>query len=445
MAAEPSLLLDLPRWSLTRRTPTADIPILDGVHLRIRQGRWLAVLGANGSGKSSLLKHLAADESPLDVTSAVMFQDPEDQIVAATVGRELALGRPGLPVGRLLAELGLQEHQDLDPRRLSAGQKQRLVLAVALAGDPQVLLADEPTALQDPQQAGWVLDRLQGWLAEKPGRTLITATCDHRELARADDLLLLGEAGIRLEGPVSDLRQHPLVLEVLGPAGHDAAAASRPAAPTPGQEAVQVRGLRLRFGGGARGLALETLDVGRGERLGLCGSNGCGKSTLLAALAGARKPEEGSVRLDRYLLYRGGVLDLEHGLAMLAPQFPEYLFTRESVAGELAVDPVLAGRPAGDLLTAWGLPAEVAERNPHSLSTGQRRRLALGLVLGSERPVLLLDEPTAALDHQGRAAVLRALTQLPPATALVMASHDRTFLHEAGCRILDLDTLATDF
>ncbi|PID81874.1 antibiotic ABC transporter ATP-binding protein, partial [bacterium DOLZORAL124_64_63] len=66
----------------------------------------------------------------------------------------------------------------------------------------------------------------------------------------------------------------------------------------------------------------------------------------------------------------------------------------------------------------------------------------LGLVLASERPVLLLDEPTAALDHQGRQEVLAALAALPAATTLVMASHDRDFLRRAGCRLLDLDVEA---
>jgi ATPase subunit of ABC transporter with duplicated ATPase domains len=80
----------------------------------------------------------------------------------------------------------------------------------------------------------------------------------------------------------------------------------------------------------------------------------------------------------------------------------------------------------------------LAGRNPHDLSSGQRRRLALGLVLFSGRPVLLLDEPTAALDRAGKSLVLDLLDRAPAGTALVIASHDREFLAAAGCRIQEL-------
>ena len=77
-------------------------------------------------------------------------------------------------------------------------------------------------------------------------------------------------------------------------------------------------------------------------------------------------------------------------------------------------------------------------RNPHDLSTGQKRRLALGLVVLSRRPVVLLDEPTAALDRAGRRQVLALLDRMPDDTVLLIASHDREFLAAAGCRQLEL-------
>ena len=80
----------------------------------------------------------------------------------------------------------------------------------------------------------------------------------------------------------------------------------------------------------------------------------------------------------------------------------------------------------------------LARSNPHDLSSGQKRRLALGLVVRSGRPLLLLDEPTAALDRAGRVGIGRLLADLPASTALVVASHDRGFLRSLGCRILVL-------
>jgi energy-coupling factor transporter ATP-binding protein EcfA2 len=229
------------------------------------------------------------------------------------------------------------------------------------------------------------------------------------------------------------------VVEILGPEPESATADPEPRVAAGGEVAVAVRDLVLRFGDSGRNLRLADLELKQGQRLGLFGSNGCGKSTLLAALAGARRPDGGEVYLGDRRLYRSRGLDLEHGRAMLAPQFPEYLFTRPTVGQELAVDPVLAGRAPDQILAGWGLPGDLAERNPHSLSTGQRRRLALGLVLASERPVLLLDEPAAALDRRGRARVLEALAQLPRRTTLIMASHDEDFLRRAGCALLDLE------
>jgi energy-coupling factor transport system ATP-binding protein len=151
-----------------------------------------------------------------------------------------------------------------------------------------------------------------------------------------------------------------------------------------------------------------------------------------------RPPAAGRVWLGDREVEAGRRPDLGHGRAMLAPQFPEYAFTGSSVARELALDPHLAGRDPGAWLEALGLPASAAERDPHDLSTGQQRRLALGLALGSGRPLVLLDEPTAALDRAGRMMVLDLLDAAGPDTGLVIASHDRDFLAAAGCRTFEI-------
>lgn len=427
-----------------RRSGGQEISLLENIDLRIESGGWLVVLGANGSGKSSLLKYLASEDSPLQLDTAIMFQDPDDQIVASTTTRELSLGRSNLDTDKILDEFGLHGLGDLDPRLLSAGQKQRLVMAVALAGQPRVLLADEPTALQDPQQTQWILERLRSWLAQ-PGHTLITATCDRREVAMADDLLVLEEGRVVLSGPAAKLMNDPQVIALVGedispiPEGTPLAASSIEA-----QSLLQLSHLECRFRGPTSGFFLDQLTVHPGDRLGVTGSNGCGKSTLLASCAGARKPDSGSLILGQHPLYARQSLDLDHGLAMLAPQFPEYLFTRETVAKEIAVDPALKSFTAEGFLQKLGLNPNLAQRNPHSLSSGQRRRLALGMVLFSTRPLLLLDEPTAALDLEGRQRVLELLAELPPDVALILASHDRNFLLAAGCSILNLDNHPLD-
>ena len=435
------LLLSLRGWSLVRHAAGTTRSVLRDIDLDIRAGRWLAVLGANGSGKSSLLKFLASDDSPLADQAAIMLQDPDEQIFAAGVDRELTLGREGLDPAALREEFGLAGLGAQNPRLLSAGQKQRLALAVTLGDNPVVLLCDEPTSLQDPQQARWVLDRIDRWRRDTGG-ALVTATCDRGEAARADDIMVLAEGRVIACGPAAEMLDDPLVTGLLGDADAGPGPGSGPDEPPAGATATAGAALLLQGvgcdfpgGGGFDGIDLV---VAPGQRWGLTGINGCGKSTLLAICAGAHRPQRGTVELGGRPLYAGGALDLDHGQALLAPQFPEYLFTRATVTAEITLDPHLAGTSAGAFLEALGLPAAAAGANPHDLSCGQRRRLALGLVLCSGRPVVLLDEPTAALDAAGRRRVLELLDQLPPETALVIASHDRGFLHRAGCLVREV-------
>lgn len=432
MTADPGLLLELRGWTLAQRRGPHSVPLLAGLDLTLRAGQWLAIAGINGSGKSSLLSYLAGPESPLRVPTALLPQDPDDQFVAATVAAELALGRGGpvpAPEG-----FGLDGLLDVDPRLLSAGQKQRLALAVALGMEPCVLLCDEPTSLQDDVQAAWVLDRLDEW-RHRTGGCVVTATCDRREARRADHLLVLGEGCVRAQGPTSVVLGAEACVDVFGEVDE----APLPTMPFDGEGAavLSLRGVACRFGAGG-GFAGVDLELPAGARLGLCGPNGCGKSTLLAACAGARRPDRGQIALGTRRLYRRGELDTRHGLAMLCPQFPEYLFSRTTVAAEIDVDPALAGLPAPEFLAGLGLPAGAAGRHPRDLSSGQRRRLALALALRSGRPLLLVDEPTVGLDGPGRRLALALLREAPPEAAVIVASHDRHFLATLGYEVRTL-------
>ncbi len=436
MSADGAPLLDLRGWTLVQRRDDQALPLLSGLDLVLRPGSWVAVAGANGSGKSSLLAYLAQAGSPLVCRSAFLPQDPDDQFVAATVAGELALGRAGAPIASL-AGFGLEGRLDADPRLLSAGQKQRLALAVALGQEPRVLLCDEPTALQDDEQAAWVLDRLDGW-RRGTGGALLTATCDEREARRADELLVLEAGRVAAAGPPARVLAEPAWARLFGigldGVGSGLGVAVRTPSPAGGQAVLSLREVGCRFGN-ADGFAGVELDLFAGDRLGLWGPNGCGKSTLLAVCAGARRPDSGRVSLGGRQLYRRGALDLDHGRALLAPQFPEYLFSRSSVRQEMAVDPALRGTDATAFLAAMGLSIDLPERHPRDLSSGQKRRLALGLVLGSGRPLLLLDEPTVALDGPGRRLVASQLRDLPAGATAVIASHDRRFLDAIGCDV----------
>ncbi|MFO7654641.1 MAG: ATP-binding cassette domain-containing protein [Candidatus Krumholzibacteriia bacterium] len=437
-------LIRLRDWSVTRRGPDGERTLLTGLDLTIHRGEWVALLGCNGSGKTSLLRYLAGGDAPVDGRVRLMAQDPDEQLVTASVRDELALcGLTGAVADARLAEAGLADLAGVDPLLLSAGQKQRLQLVTALADGPDLLLADEPTALQDPPQAAWLLERLQRW--RSAGGALLMACQDPRELEAADRLLLLESGRVALAGPVPDLCGHPAVRELLArpetaageAAGGPPTAAGGADSPSGAAAPVVAAWRDLSCAPGGRPLfAGVNLVIRAGERHGIIGPSGCGKSTLLGAAAGLHRPRRGSVTVVGRVLYAGGDTDLDHGVALLAPQFPEYVFTRRSIAAEAALDPALRATTPADLLASAGLPPGYEDRDPRDLSTGQRRRLALSLVLRSRRPLLLLDEPTAALDAAGRRQVQDLLADaVDDATAVVIASHDEGFLRACGCRI----------
>lgn len=441
-------LVALRGWSLVRETPGGPVTLLHNLDLDLRRGEWVALLGANGSGKTSLLRWLAGDDSPLRVPAGLVFQDPDEALLAATAADELGLGRPDLDVPAWLAEFGLADIAAVDPRLLSAGEKQRLALAAVEAAAPAILLCDEPTALQDAAHAAWIVARVRAW-RERTGGTVLWATQRRAEAALADRLLVFDGGRLVADGPPAAWLDREPVRGLLG----DTAAAAGGAAAAPDGGAATAAGTATAAGeGGAgggpgagvvaawegvacrhgpRGFAGVDLALRAGDRIGLTGPSGCGKSTLLAVAAGLRAPQAGAVRLGGRTLYGRGAPDLGHGAALLAPQFPEYLFTRATVAEEIALDPALAAAGAGALLAAAGLPAALAARNPHDLSSGEKRRLAVALVARSGRPLLLLDEPTAGLDRDGRARVAALVRAAPPAAAVVVASHDGDLL--AGC------------
>ena len=224
--------------------PDADKPSLRGVSLAIEAGTFVAVLGHNGSGKSTLAKHMnailvptegkvwvrdmdTADEKQLlDIrrTVGMVFQDPDDQIVANVVEDDVAFAPENLGVepGEIrrrvdesLKQVGMYEFRMHAPHLLSGGQKQRIAIAGVLAMQPQVLVLDEPTAMLDPQGRREVIQTVERLCREK-GMTVVLITHHMEECIGADRLIVMSGGEIRADGSPAEVFSQVELMEREG-------------------------------------------------------------------------------------------------------------------------------------------------------------------------------------------------------------------------------------
>ncbi len=392
-------------------------------------GRRVLLTGASGSGKSTLLRRLAgglvrhasgeatgevrvgasdpAALSPGERAGQVGFvpQAPADQLVSGEVTEEVRFGlrttawppaSQDARVAEVLAQVGLSALSARDPHTLSGGQLQRLAIAAALAPAPSLLLLDEPLAWLDPEAATSVLEVL-----EQLERTVWIA--EHRIAACwgwADTVVVLDAGEVAHIGPPDDgcrrvLARLGLELPFLPPLPPGGPSPTPP--PARGPLVHRVSGLEHRYGSivALRGVDLE---VHAGERVALLGPNGAGKSTLLAHLAQADK-------------------------ALAIPQDPDLALFSPTVRAEISFGPVDRGVhfDPTPILDALHLTT-VQHRPPHSLSRGQRVRVAVGGGWACEPDILLLDEPTAGQDRAAVRAMWDGLDSF--AGAIVFATHD---------------------
>ena len=232
---------------LTFRYTTAEgvaPTVLDHVNLDIEAGSFVAILGHNGSGKSTFAKHLNAillptsgkvyvdgmdttdEDKLLDIrrTVGMVFQNPDNQIVASVVEEDVAfapenLGVPSAEIRRRVEEaleaVGMTEYARHAPHLLSGGQKQRVAIAGVLAMRPRCIVLDEPTAMLDPVGRREVLDtvcRLQREL----GMTVVLITHHMDEAARAQRLVVMDNGHVVMDGPPAQVFQNVVGLRRLG-------------------------------------------------------------------------------------------------------------------------------------------------------------------------------------------------------------------------------------
>lgn len=222
----------------------ADHPAVGGVDLTIEKGEFVAVLGHNGSGKSTMAKCLNGLFQPtrgdvivdgmntkeeediwkIRARAGMVFQNPDNQIVATVVEEDVAFGAENLAVeqGELrqrvddaLAAVEMTEYKDDQPHKLSGGQKQRVAIAGILAMNPDYIILDEPTAMLDPRGREEVMKTILR-LNKKEGKTIILITHFMSEAVQADRVAVMEEGKLVLEGPPREVFNQVDTMKSLG-------------------------------------------------------------------------------------------------------------------------------------------------------------------------------------------------------------------------------------
>ncbi|MEV0031760.1 ATP-binding cassette domain-containing protein [Nocardia sp. NPDC050793] len=425
------------------RYPGARTDALSDIDLSVRVGEFIAIVGHNGSGKSTLTRLLAG----LPPTSgevrrpgsaglghlggtALVLQRPESQTLGVQVADDVVWGLPQelaaeVDVEALLGEVGLAGMGERETTTLSGGQQQRLAVAAALARRPALLIADEATSMIDPEGRS----ELIALLARLPRRhpmAVVLVTHHEADAAAADRVVHLaaGRTVDRLPAWPQPARGGRRGSVGVPP---PSAARGRTSSDSVelGASVLELRDVRHTYNRGTpwEAPALHGVDlvVRRGEALLVVGGNGSGKSTLAWIIAGLIEPSSGRCELG------GRPVTRQIGRVELAFQHSRLQLQKQTVGAEIAD---WGGRATGSgavgrALDAVGLDRALAARSIEELSGGQAKRVVLAAIVASRPQVVVLDEPLAGLDPEGRADIVELLARLRDSgLTLIVISHD---------------------
>ena len=478
--------------------------ILKGVDLTIKKGEFIALLGRNGSGKTTFSKQLNAILRPSEGTVTVdemgtrdaeklydirqhvgmVFQNPDNQMVAANVEEEVAFGPENLGmesdtivarVKQALEQVRMWKRRKTAPNHLSGGQKQRIAIAGILAMHPDYIVLDEPTAMLDPKGRKEVMEALQR-LNQEQEMTVILITHDMEEAALASRVILLADGQMRFDGRPEKFfgadallaemgMEAPLsyrVQQAMGSAANLQSGAGEKrdkckidALDTFEKDkdllSLQHVSYIYSLGTAYEKVALDdvNLSLGKGEIVGLAGHTGSGKSTMIQLLNGLLKPTSGTVTFEGKDIhakgYSGNYLRSKVGMVF---QYPEHQMICDTVWEDVAFGPGKQGLTGEacetrveEALRFVDLPEKYYQASPLQLSGGQKRRVAIAGVLAMHPEYIILDEPAAGLDAAGKREIFDRIRRMSreQGIGVLLVSHSMEDLAEYADRIIVLD------
>ncbi|MEO1775397.1 MAG: ABC transporter ATP-binding protein [Pseudomonadota bacterium] len=473
-------------------------PAVDGVSLDVAAGETLAIVGESGSGKSltalstvgllpdsaAVSGEIAFEETRLDGASAdtlrrirgndisFIFQEPMTSLnplhtIEKQIGEALALhqGLSGRAARErtldLLTQVGIRDPEsrlDAWPHQLSGGQRQRVMIAMALANEPKLLIADEPTTALDVTIQAQILDLLAD-LQRDTRLAVLFITHDLNIVRRiADRVAVMKEGKIVETGPtarVFDTPTHDYTRMLL-----DAEPAGTPApVPTPRAPLLEGQAMRVWFPirtgflrrttGHVKAVDDVDITLDRGESLGIVGESGSGKTTLALALMRLMraKGQIGFLGQDLQALGTRALRAMRRDMQIVFQDPYGALSPRLSVAEIVAEglgihglreEGVTLREAVARQLEEVGLDPAVMDRYPHEFSGGQRQRIAIARAMILKPQLVVLDEPTSALDRTVQRQIVDLLRDLQARYGLgyLFISHDLRVVRAMAHRVI---------
>ncbi len=481
--------LEIAGLSVRHRGTTTDV--LHDVSLHVARGECVAVVGPSGSGKSTLARAILGlapsgatvraqvhSIEGIDVRAqsdrawnrvrgrrvgfvlqdALVSLDPLRTIGAELVSalaahRRITRGERDEKAREVLGRVHAAELSDrlhAHAHELSGGQRQRVLIGSAIAADPALLIADEPTSSLDADAREDILTLFAEW-RERGGSVLLITHDLQVVRAHADRVVVLDRGRIVEEGTPERVWTAPASAAAAALVDAASLAPRSPASASDAEVVLEFDDVGFRYPGADGGVQGVSFSLHRGETVGIVGPSGSGKSTIGRLALAFAVPDTGAVRLDArewsslpererrrersriQIVHQDGfgVFDPRHTVSRI---LDEALDLRAVARGDRAAR-------KEELLTQVALPVDVLPRRISQLSGGQRQRLAIARALAVEPEVLVCDESVSALDTVTQAAIIRLLRDLQERTgiALLFISHDRQVVDALCTRVLELD------